>query len=503
MGLLEKIRKLGKKAKFGLLVLIACFSFAALQPAQAQLSTAALLAAIKQFIIDNVINSAINDFLAKIGLGLDQGFDTNGDGIVGGPGDIQPGQSVKGSIDTATQEIKRFLLEDVWEDGIYPALQAMTEQLTITMLHQAQLIGMMMDAQTQLETQRTLQQMMAQAQKDYLPSEALCKFGTNVRSLAMSEHKSIINQIALSERIQNRQTQSKDQLTVTGEGSDIISRWSQFTNNYCDKKDLNGALESNNICKLSSGTPGRLNRDIDFTRTLDAPLTLNINFGLDTKSAPKGTNEENTNQLHPSTRFGTNDGANTSADEEDILALANNLYASTLFDGFSGPELKAMENDCGLGKGDSIGACRKLILFRSVIAKRSVAANSFNAITAMKSEGSGAVNDFMVAAVKELGFEGDGNGDPVTNIDRYLGVNPSYYAQMEVLTKKLYQNPNFYVNLVDKPANVARQQAAMQAFGLMQDRDIYNSMLRQEMLLSVLLELELQVNQDDLINATR
>ena len=60
---------------------------------------------------------------------------------------------------------------------------------------------------------------------------------------------------------------------------------------------------------------------------------------------------------------------------------------------------------------------------------------------------------------------------------------------MEILTKKIYQNPDFYTNLYDKPANVERKGVALQAIGLMQKFDLFKSNLRSEASLSVLLEL--------------
>ena len=73
-------------------------------------------------------------------------------------------------------------------------------------------------------------------------------------------------------------------------------------------------------------------------------------------------------------------------------------------------------------------------------------------------------------------------------IDEILGERPSYYAQMEVLTKKIYQSPNFYTNLYDKPANVKRIGASIDAITIMNQRDRFESLLRREMLTSVLVE---------------
>lgn len=455
---------------------------------------------INQAIKQDVINDAIKQQVIKDALGVGKTqIDLDQDGRINN-NDIRTGDNVKESIGRAVFDLKTFFLAGFFDKALWPALQAMTEQLTISILYNAQLIGMMMDAQTQVETQRLLQQLQAQAHKDYLPSDALCKFGTNTRSLAMSDHKSMINQVALAERLQNRQTQSANQMSAASTSEDIKARWDHFKRYYCDKSDMNESLKTHNICAVAD--PIRLNKDIDFTRTIDSELTLNVNFGIDTKAQGGNTrtNERNSEVRRGNRAYNTN--AVLSDDEEDVLALANNLYASTLFDGFTDPEWQTMKTDCMVNNTAQLAACKKLLNFRSVIAKRSVAINSYNAITAMRAEGSGATDIFTSETLKDLGFTGDGKQD-TQNIENYLGTNPSYHAQMEVLTKKLYQNPNFYVNLIDKPANVTRQQAAMQAFGLMQDRDIYNSLLRQEMLLSVMLEVELVRHQDEVLNQNR
>ena len=103
---------------------------------------------------------------------------------------------------------------------------------------------------------------------------------------------------------------------------------------------------------------------------------------------------------------------------------------------------------------------------------------------------------FLYSALKEM--SGDGISDD--EVKKYLGDKPSYFAQMEMLSKKIYQHPGFYTDLYDKPANVLRKEAAMQAIDLMQKRDIYRSLLRSEALFSVILETELMKQQRDIEN---
>ena len=128
---------------------------------------------------------------------------------------------------------------------------------------------------------------------------------------------------------------------------------------------------------------------------------------------------------------------------------------------------------------------------RAAAAKTKVAENSFNALMAMKGEGTAGSRAFIAAYLEELGL-------PAAEIDQFLGVNPSYNAQMEILTKKAYQTPLFYTNLYDKPANVVRKGVAMQAIGLIQKFDLLKSYLRTEASLSILLELSVQQLQREI-----
>ena len=135
--------------------------------------------------------------------------------------------------------------------------------------------------------------------------------------------------------------------------------------------------------------------------------------------------------------------------------------------------------------------------FRTAIAKRSVAENSFASIAALKTSGTNASTSYMRAIMQEMGMS-------TPEIDRMIGTsNPSYYAQMDILSRRLYQNPRFYAELMDKPANVVRQQAAMKSISLMQEHDIHDSLQRSEMLLSTLLGLYAAREQQALVNRSR
>jgi hypothetical protein len=263
---------------------------------------------------------------------------------------------------------------------------------------------------------------------------------------------------------------------------DIEARIRQFRWVYCDPRDNNDGLaflcEHDQDQNSSNSTPGaapvsplppiggsyagggigahtptpasneRKNKDIDFTRLLGNPLTLKIDF----------TDAVKTN------------------DEEDVLALARNIYwpkaiNPALSEGLSTRTTEYMEA-------------------RRLFAMRNVAHNSFINLAAMKSEtdmglGSASGWNFMKSLMRDFGLSD-------AEIHRMLGDYPSYYAQMEVLTKKMYQSPDFFTNLYDKPVNVERIGAALDAIKIMQERDMHLSRQRSEMLTSVMVETELR-----------
>ncbi len=359
----------------------------------------------------------------------------------------------------------RQWMETTWWGGqILPALKSMADELSAMTIHQTFVIGTFFDAKNMLETQQTLQQIKARAHKDYHPSTGMCQFGSVTKSLAASERKAEYNALVLSQRAQDRNLGAIGTPGADGRDKDKMSRIDQFKKTYCDPADNGNGLAL--MCQHGGGAQmmmmlpstqagaedvNRFNKDIDYARTVDAGWTLDIDL----------TDAELTD------------------DEEDIFALASNLYGHDLVR----PPFGALD-------GESLTQKQAYYMnFRALLAKRSVAENSFNAIVSMKSNGLPGSRDYMSAVLQELGVDD-------TDSLKMLGDNPSYYAQMEILTKKIYQDPQFYTNLYDKPANVARKEVALQAIGLMQKFDLFKSHLRNEASLAVLLELAVKKLQD-------
>ena len=383
-------------------------------------------------------------------------------------------QNIEDHINSELNWIVDEFFEKFWVKG----LAELTEYLTIFSVYQMEMVGAFFDANNQIATTRLYFKLQAEAHKDYHPSDDFCYFGTNVRSLAASEVKSNLNLTVLSDVFLQRQLGYANSASAETSAEDKSARWKKFVNTYCDPKDNNWNKAGSGLdfaCdrdgvggSVAAGAMSRhrVNKDIDYTATIDAPRTLNLDF-TDTHATP---------DLMPE-------------DEQDVLAIAANLY------GHSIPVRSPSYADLK----DSTDAKRLYLNLRSVAAKRSVAVHSFNKVVSMKSSGtngdSSATNQpnvgrFMGAVISELmpkptsASEADELSQEIYNL---IGENPSYYAQMEVLTKKIYQNPKFFANLYDKPANVARKKVAMKALELMLDRELLESELRQEMILSVML----------------
>ena len=394
-----------------------------------------------------------------------------------------------------------WMINDFLGDHIVPAIGAMLNQLNGVGMQYVQAVGMFMDAESQLATQRLYQRLKFEAHRDYTTSDDFCWFGTNVRSLVGSEAKSDYNALGLSRLSLDRYIGA---FKVSGDGDvdeDLRGRWRVFVETYCDRYDNNNLaknLPGSNIrtglefaCDrnrnygagdndIGAQEGKHINRDIDFTRLIEEPRTIDVDF-----------TDATLDSTDPLLIFTAEN-----EDEIDVIQMQKNLYGHRL------PRRVVSR------QAASKGTIQKAYLgLRNVHAKRNVAEASFNAIVGLKSSGSSMDNDllpgpaevevfqtqrYMAAIIREiLPDETGALEDYGSKIYELIGFNPSYYSQLEVLAKRIYQNPDFYAYLYDKPANVARKKVAMRAIELMVDREIYESQLRREMLVSVLLSSKL------------
>lgn len=341
-----------------------------------------------------------------------------------------------------------------WDTFLKPDLKKMAYNFMQMGFYHVEAVGGFFDAGESMATIRLLHELQARAHKDYHPSVQICTMGTIMEGVNAAQSHGQHNSYVLARQFIDRQMRAESS-GAAGEGQDIKNRLEIFKKNFCDPYDNNGGMVD--FCPYGP-LADQVNKDIDYGGTIMTPYTVRADFS----DAGTEWNDKD-------------DGA--------VTALARNLYGSDLFDAIPEDYLSNPENQ------------PRVLDMRAVIAKRSVAQNSFAALAGMKSasapseEGVFAANQYVAMVFRQLGM-----GD--TSLARSaLGMNPSYYALMELITKKIYQDPEFYTNLYDKPANVDRMAAAMQSFSLMQNMDSFRSHLRSEMLLSVALELALDERQ--------
>ena len=379
-------------------------------------------------------------------------------------GDYDDAQEAGGSLLQQFHDFETWL-ENFTFDQVLPALQMMTTQITVVAMQQVYIVGTFFDAQIQMETHNIFARLRAEAKRDYHPSEDFCWFGTNVRSMASTENRARYMGQVLNERQMARQL-GRTGTAASSQIADKRARWEQFVSVYCDPYDNNYEGRANSglmpICN-SSGNEARANLDIDYGRLLEQTRTLDI------KTDP------------------------VSHDFQDVLALASNLY---------GHEVLARNVNASYLEQQK--QQENYLAMRSVAARRNVAENSFNALVEFKTSGPETMSDGEASNTYEyLSAVLKGLGVPDDQLISYIGERPSYYAQLEILAKKIYQNPDFYANLYDKPANVKRKSVALRAIELMVDRAIYESQIRREMATSVLLSTELNMEKENIVNKIR
>ncbi len=358
-------------------------------------------------------------------------------------------------------------LDDWYTEDFFPILEeglaGVSAKIKETLSAETAAIGSFMSAQNTIRTQSSLEKASAKAARDHLMSEAMCRYATLSQGLGASEANADAIKQQLITRSFDRQllktgvtsgedveAKNNESPVTRGQSADKNARWKKFISTFCDASDISFSTDGNgnngtSICAAQSTE--QANRDVDFARTVDMPLTLDI--------TPLGEN---------------------TADIQNITALEDNLYAHDIMN--NAQNSQSLDPSIS-GNNQNI---RNYFQMRSAIAKRSVAENSFAALTAMKARGAPESAAYVKSLMQELGLSKEA-------AETMVGVNPSYYAQMETLSRKLYQSPAFYINLMEGPANVERQQAAMKSIELMQQRDIYKSMARSEMLLATLLEI--------------
>jgi hypothetical protein len=357
--------------------------------------------------------------------------------------DTEHAKTRKHITDEYENHRRLFFVAYYFKEHLFLSMQMWAEQLTVNAMHQMLILGEFLDAKEHVETFRLWQKLTAEAHKDYHTSTEMCGFGTLARSLGNSQRVGEATAVTLSQRSQARQLLSGNVYPTSAFDKEYRSL--ALIERHCDPNDNN--KENEEMC-ATPGDADTINMDVNYGYMMSTLNTINADLLNNT----------------------------TANNEADVFALTANLYGHDIIDMISQDMFDADLN-------------HELMLdLRSVMAKRSVAENSFASQMGMQVRGSSVASanqKYMGAVLEQLGVTSQ------DEVDFFLGEAPSYNAQMEVLTKVLFQRPQFYINLYDKPTNIDRKAAAIRAIMLMQNMDRWKSQLRSESVLSVLLETEL------------
>ena len=363
------------------------------------------------------------------------------------------------SVDTISENLfntyrQDFIMDTFYTETVEPSFKKFADEIRNAEIFKTATYGAFLDASILMDTLRDLQISTTKTLQNYAPSDQICRFGTLSRSLSATDLRVDTNRLVLSEMGLARNLGTTGSLAAAGRGQDNLNRLHLFAERFCSLTDNASGL--NELCLLDVGARTldlNEDRDIDFTRSIDTKQTINGDFT----------------------------DANQTQEEAQIVGLSQYLY------GHNQPNQRISDADFK----EKSGSANLYGEYRSASARRAAAQNTYNTLAAMKMAGSGASNEYMLAVLADLGV-------PPAEVENYLlGKNAyepfaksSYSAQMDILTRRLYQDPKFYANLMDTKTNVRRTSAAIQGVGLMQDRDIYRSMERSEMLLGLMVQLE-------------
>lgn len=342
-----------------------------------------------------------------------------------------------------------YLIRFFFEQNLAAALMEMSEQLQTTGMLQMEAVGAIFDAREQLDTQQLLQQLTARAHKDYQPSVEMCTLGSSSRDIGAAYRTGVLATHVMARRMLDRDLGSNQTLSAGGRQFDKRARYDQIVKTYCNPNEQFGQFGL--VCKNTDGKS--TNRDIDYMETVGTPQTINLDFA---NSKPGD-------------------------DGQAVLALAANLFGNDSVDFLQNDYFKNPK------------AWPFYLDIRSIAANRAVAEYSFANAVGMKASGtdqSQQLYPFVKKLYSQLGMTDD-------DIQKTIGQKPSYSALMDLINRSAYLRPEFYIDLYTKPANIDRIGTAIRAANAMQDWDRFNSQLRSEIDLSLILENEVAQAQAD------
>lgn len=319
-------------------------------------------------------------------------------------------------------------LDNWWDNEFRPSLEDLGEHLNVQLIEHARIIGTFFDAQNQILVQKSLQEATLEAGRRYRPHDYGCVAGTVIGGLpraayATSAMRATLNIDNIARTFHNINSGNQYDFSQT---QDIIWRWQEFIDHFCDPDQ--------NLEHLPGGA--------SWPATADSPA---CGSGSWTK--------KNGDVLVGETLL-DNPTIETEEELRTAIVLARNLINPNVLNPIPESALRSSTGKTAFMER------------RSMEARRQVAQDAINAMIARRVTGSraaGEVRDLMLQV-----------GIPQSQIP--AGWNPSQYELMEVITKRRFWDPEYFVRLQTDPENVAREQAILSAFNLMQERENFELM---------------------------
>lgn len=383
------------------------------------------------------------------------------------PSTLVSREGVKAIYDSITQGLFTFQNANVgaaWGQG----LRMMAMEFSTNMMAQVAAVGGLLDGYMLNKTVRRMQILSAETAQRHMPSVNMCQFPTLGKSLARTSFGARANTQVFAKIMQDYDLQHVDSAGSMLSNHQMRDYITKFREHYCHE-DQNGPDGLERFCTGGGVAKDRVNNDVNFPYFFSTRMGNNVDF-LDADDPVDNQNS-------------AGDGVQELTNGEiDLMRLTANLYDSNI-------------HKFKQSLYTSEDAPRALMNIRSLQAIRNVAKNSFAVLVGNRSGSSSFAtkNQYVQNVLLSMGVANNADALTYYGIDNNNGF--SYDGIMEVLTKKIYQDPAFYINLYDNPENVMRQKASIKAIQLMQGWDIVKALHRREMLLAMILELKLRKQQ--------
>lgn len=334
-------------------------------------------------------------------------------------------------IDKSFDKLRRnYLLGEFIDNVVRPEIQKKTQQNNASDQQETAATASIEDAVIANEKAQEAAEEQVEEARESVTSPLIGTLATFARGLSKTTLR--LHETKVSSGDLNMEKVLARSGTLANKGAGALEKWrtDQMLKIYVDDAQQGGLL------KGAAKGSDRADRDVDISRSLLGRTTLDVNFADNTLTE----------------------------DEEDLLALKENLMPSSTFSLSTMRDLTSPE-----------AQQRDLPELLTSAARKSIIESSMNTIIGQRSLGSDVSKDQMQALlVDRLGYDAD------SPLVKEMTGEASYEGHMEALTRYAFQDPNVYIDLIGQPEMIQRAIVAQSAIRNMQQYDIYASMERAE-----------------------